>query len=116
MEERSQPARDEDDDGVCLPLEVGDETFAFVALEVVQYQDAGALLDDASVVGTELLAIRDPKGAPPLVTPAFLPHAEGHASRGVPVLGAVCRKDLCRDRILSRLSRLALPGRARRDE
>ena len=116
LEERSQLTWDEDDDGVRPPLEVGNEIFVSVALEVVQYQDAWALLDDASVVRNELSALRDPKGALPRVTPAFLLHAEMHASRGVPELGAVHRKDLRRDGTLSRLSLSALPVRGRRDE
>ena len=115
LEERSQPTWEEDD-GVRPPLEVGNEISVLVALEVVQYQDAWALFDDASVVRTELPALRDPKGALPRITPAFLLHAEKHASRGVPELGAVQRKDLCRDGTLSRLSLPALPGRGRRDE
>ena len=74
------------------------------------------LLDDSSVVRTMFLALRDLKGALPRVTQAFLLHAERHASRGVPELDAVHRKDLCRDGTLSRLSLPALPGRERRDE
>ena len=96
LEERSQLTWDEDDDGVRPPLEVGNEIFVSVALEVVQYQDTWALLDDSSVVRTELPALRDPKGALPSVTPAFVLHDEIHASRGVAKLGAVHRKDLCR--------------------
>ena len=46
LEERSQPAWDEDDDGVGVPLEGLDERVVFVAVEVVQHQDACALLDD----------------------------------------------------------------------
>ena len=64
LEERGQLTWDEDDDDVRPPLEVGNEIFVSVALEVVQYQDTWALLDDSSVVRTELPALRDLKGAP----------------------------------------------------
>ena len=116
LEERSQPTWDEDDDGISPPLEVGNEIFVSVALEVVQYEDALALLDYASVVRTELPALRDPKRALPCVTPVYLLHAERHASRGVPGVGAVYRKDLCRDGSLLRLSLPALPRHGWRDE
>ena len=56
--------------------EVGDETLVSVALEVVQHQNAFARLDDTSVVGAQLPALRDPKGTLPRVTPALLPHTE----------------------------------------
>ena len=114
-EERSQPAWDQDDDGVA-PLEVGDESSVSVALEVVQHQDAPALLYDAAVVGAQLPALRGPKGALPCVAPALLLHAERHASRRVPVLGTVPRRNLCRDGTLARLNPRSLPRRRRRDE
>ena len=116
LEERSQPNSDEDDDSVRPPLEVGNEILVSLALEVVEYQDVKALFDDASVVRTELPALRDPKDGLPRVTPAFLLRAKRHASRGVPELGAVHRKDLCSDGTYSRLSLPDLPGSGRRDE
>ena len=115
LEERSQPAWDQDDDSFCSPQEVGDD-FVSVAPEVIQHQDAWALLDDASVVGAKLPALREPKGVLPRVPPAFLLHAIRHAPRGVPELGAVPRGNLCRDGVISRLEPLALPRRGRRDK
>ena len=44
-----------------MVLEVGDETLVSVALEVVQHQNVFAMLDDTSVVGAQLPALRDPK-------------------------------------------------------
>ena len=116
LEERSQPAWNQDDDGAAPLEEVGDESFVSVALEVVQHQDAPALLYDAAVAGSQLPALRGPKGALPCVAPALLLHAERRASRRVPVLGTVPRRNLCRDGTLARLNPRALPRRRRRDE
>ena len=59
------------------------------ALEVVQHQNAFALLDDTSIVGAQLPALRYPKGTLPRVTPALLLHTKRHSPRGVLEPGTV---------------------------
>ena len=94
---------------MTVVLEVGDETLVSVALEVVQHQNVFAMLDDTSVVGAQLPALRDPKGTLTRVTPALLLHTKQHAPRGVPEPGTVPGGNLCRYGPLPRLTALALP-------
>ena len=100
-------------DDVRPVLEVGNKIFVSMALEAAHTKILGSYLMMIPFLGR---SFQLPKGTLPRVTPAFLLHADRHASREVPELGAVYRKDLCRDGTLSRLSFPALPGRGQRNE
>ena len=101
---------------MTVVLEVGDETLVSVALEVVQHQNVFAMLDDTSVVGAQLPALRDPKVHSRASHQLFPRHTKRHAPRGVPEPSAVPGGNLCRDGPLSRLTALSLPRPGRWDE